>query len=137
MKILNISSTIKKWEQTSTNYTGDTLDGEKQGFLLLRNHPEHKTLFKITGDIYITDKGTDFILDIIIESVIQMEIDGVKPTLDELYEAYKAAHKDWNLKIVTESLNHGITMWRQGPPVPYSVLEEYLKIALGQAYNEN
>lgn len=137
MNIININSQIDKWEQTSTNFTGHILDGEKQSFELLPHHPEHKSLFNIKANIYITDPDTDFILDIDINSISQFDITGAKPTVSELYDAYVETRKDWNLVILKESIKHGVTIFRQSPAAPFNELKEYLETVLRITYNPN
>jgi hypothetical protein len=137
MTILELNSVIDKWEQSSTNYTGNTLDGEKQGFLLSPHHPEHKSFFKITANIYITDPDTDFILDIDIQSIARFDFEGKTPTLKELYEVYLEVRKDWNKAILVESLKRDIIMQRDAKSAPYEIIEEYLQAAFNQAYHSN
>jgi hypothetical protein len=137
MKTLQLQTQIEKWEQTSVNFTGHILDGEKQTFLLFPHHPEFKSLFQVGANIYITDPNTDFILDILIKTVIQFDIDGEMPTLQDLYASYVAAREDWRMVVLRESLKHGVTIERKGPPASFDELKGYLQTVLNNTYKPN
>jgi hypothetical protein len=137
MNILQLQTIIDKWDQTSVNFTGHTLDGEKQTFLLFPHHPEFKSVFQIGANIYITDPNTDFILDILIKTIVQFDIESDMPTIEDLYAAYVAARADWRMEILRESLKHGVTIERKGPPAPLAELNGYLQTVLNNTYKPN
>lgn len=137
MTILQLQTLLDKYDQNSVNFTGHTLDGEKQTFLLFPHHPEFKSIFQVGANIYITDPNTDFILDILIRSIVQFDIDGDMPTVEDLYAAYVAAHADWRMVILRESLKHGVTIERKGPPHPLDKLTDYFQNVLNNTYKPN
>lgn len=134
MKVLKLETRIAKWEQTNNDFTGHIIDGEKQSFILLPHDPIQKTMFMVGGNVYITDPNTDFILDIDLQTVIQMDIDGERPTVKELYEAYLEAREDWRIEILKETMKKGIIINRQSPKPPIEKLDEYLNKVLFNTY---
>jgi hypothetical protein len=132
-----LKTEIIKWEQTSDNFTGKIIDGEKQKFLLLPNHPELGSIFEVTGEVYISDPDTDFILDVLIKTAIQFTPVGTIPTLRELYYCYVKAKLLWNIEILKESVKKGVRIKRKDKATPYEDIEEYLKTCLQLTYHQN
>lgn len=136
MEVLEFN--FKKWEQTTNNFTGNITDGEVQSFLLYPHHPTFKSLLLVTPNIYLTDNDTDFILDVDIDSLVQFDIKGSIPTIEEIYEAYVFVRKTWNVEIwkrLKEDSN--INLFREAPPPPLEELRPYLQAALDQTYPLN
>ena len=134
MTIIKIKSTYPVWEQTTDNYVGKLLDGEKQTFKLLPYHDTHKSLFEVTANIYITNPDTDFILDIKIGSIIQFDTDNNPPTTFDLFEAYCKSREDWNKIILKKSIEKGLFIERQTLATPYDILEPLLTKCINIAY---
>ena len=134
MTIIKIKSTDPIWEQTTDNYVGKLLDGEKQTFNLLPYDDTHKSLFEVAANIYITNPDTDFILDIKIGSIIQFDTNNNPPTTFDLFEAYCKAREDWNNIILKKSIEKGIFIERQTLATPYDILESLLTKCINIAY---
>lgn len=129
---------ITKWEQSNNLYVGHLNDGEDPTFELLPYHPEHKSLFKISANIYITNIETDFILDIDIVSITQFDIGPVIPTVETLYEVYCFAREVWNQAIVEESIRRDIFIDRRGRvPIALTLLKPFLEQVIQRTYSPN
>ena len=137
MKIIQLASQIKKWEQSNDNYVGKLIDGEKPGFSLKEHHPINKSLLKISLNIYITNVDTDFILDVDLDSFIQFDPHGSIPTIQELYDIYKICHDNSRDIILKESISRGILIDRKTTPIQFEKLEGLLKKAISQTYPDS
>jgi hypothetical protein len=136
MEILLIESNILKWEQLTDDFAYPIKDGEKHRYNLSPYHPNLKSLFVIVGIIHITSLETDFLLDIEIQSGMQLETNG-KPAPEDLYEAYKRAKIEWNGKVLNESQKRGFSLIRQYDLIPFENIESDLRDTIRIAYNEN
>ena len=134
MKILSTSTTIETWDKTG-ELTGSLLkDGEKQNFIFIPNNPLEIPIFLITGIIHFTEPDSNFLLDIIIKSQIDLELDKERATVQELYDAYCEIRKEWRLNILRKSIAEGFTLVRDSPPTPFYVIEPLLNQVLFDSY---
>ena len=133
MEIIDIQSSLIKWEPNEGTFDSLVKTGERQEFLLFKHTPIYKSVFNIKGIFYVTCPDTDFILDVEIKSEAEFDCKG-KPSLDELYNVYVNTRVRWLGLILSESSKNGFTLWIQSPPAPFEHLSVHLKKALDQAY---
>lgn len=137
MKIIGIDTKITKWEQSNNLINGTLKEGDKPAFTLQPHHPVHKSLFRVNDNIYITNVETDFILDIDTVSFIQFDIDGVRPTVKELYDAYLRGKEKQDEAILEQLKEHSILIDRPKTRRSFENLEGMLKQVIQLTYLEN
>ena len=103
MVLLNIDSKISNWKQSNNKIKGHLTESDTPGFQLTIHHPVHKSLLKMDNVILITNRDNDFNLEFNIDTVIQFDIDGLRPTTKELYDAYLKG-KDNEDEVIWEEL---------------------------------
>ena len=88
MLILKVESKIYNWNQPNDKIKGHLTESDIPSFTLTLHHPINKSLMKVDNIINITNNDTNFTLDFNIDTAIQFDIEGFRPTTKELYEAY-------------------------------------------------
>lgn len=137
MKTIDISCTVTKWEQSNTNFSGRIQDGDKPKFGLHQHHPLHKSVMQVINNIYVTNIETDFILDIDITTTIQFDIEGIKPTADELYSAFIEVKKKEYDVIMEELVKRSTLLVRSKDIRPLDDLRPKLQGLINTTYKEN
>jgi hypothetical protein len=108
MNIIKIIPFIKSFTPSNDKWAEPLIVGQKVEPKLIPKHLEHKYLFELFLNNYYTNINTDFILDISGSCLVQFDVDTLVPTLNDLYEAYKAANHKFNLEIVKHGNGIGI-----------------------------
>ena len=103
MTILKVESKIYNWKQSNNKIKGRLTESDNLGFTLELHHPINKSIMIVDDIITMTNKDTDFTLDFNIDTEIQFDIKGLKPTTNELYEAYLKV-KDNEDEVIWEKL---------------------------------
>jgi hypothetical protein len=137
MILIKIDSKITKWNQSNDKIKGKILESDSLGFVLRMHHPIHKSLLTIDDNVILENKATGFILDIDIISDISFDIDGIRPTTKELYEAYLKV-KDNEDEVIWEELKEKhILIARPKTRRSFNHLESVLDEVIQLTYNEN
>jgi hypothetical protein len=133
MEIISTICHLSKFNMSNDKWKNPINGRQGQKFKLLPAHPEHKHVFMVDLNVYVTNLDTDFILDMDINSIIGFDVETKVPTVEDLYEVYLHVNSRSNGEIIKRAMKEGIDVDVTCPPAPLSTLTDSFNVAIGNS----